>query len=72
MTARREAWSLDRFVSVSFGSMSRRGRALVARSSCLGDTLIERFGMTAEQVDALNRQVQGFRDALVAHPEVRP
>ena len=48
------------------------GRALVARSSCLGDTLIERSGMTAEQGDALNRQVQGLRDALVGHPEVRP
>jgi DNA-binding MarR family transcriptional regulator len=48
------------------------GRALVARSNCLGDTLIERSGMTAEQVDALNRQVQGLRDALVGHPEVRP
>ena len=47
------------------------GRALVARSNCLGDTLIERSGMTTEQVDALNRQVQGFRDALVGHPHVR-
>ena len=47
------------------------GRALVARSNCLGDTLIERSGMSAEQVEALNRQVQGFRDALVGHPEVR-
>lgn len=47
------------------------GRALLARSNCLGDTLIERSGMTAEQVDALNRQVQDFRDALVGHPEVR-
>jgi DNA-binding MarR family transcriptional regulator len=48
------------------------GRDLVARSHCLGDTLIERSGMTGEQVDALNRQVQRLRDALVGHPEVRP
>lgn len=40
------------------------GRALLIQSNCLGETLIERSGMTPEQVDALNRQVQALRDAL--------
>lgn len=40
------------------------GRALLAQSNCLGETLIERSGMTAEQVDVLNRQVQALRNAL--------
>jgi DNA-binding MarR family transcriptional regulator len=42
------------------------GRALLVQSNCLGETLIERSGMTPEQVDALNRQVQALRDALGA------
>lgn len=41
------------------------GRALLARSECLGQTLFQRSGMTAEQLDALNRQVQQLRGALV-------
>jgi DNA-binding MarR family transcriptional regulator len=40
------------------------GRALLIQSNCLGETLIERSGMTPEQVDALNRRVQALRDAL--------
>jgi DNA-binding MarR family transcriptional regulator len=40
------------------------GRALLVQSNCLGETLIERSGMTPEQVDALNRQVQALRGAL--------
>jgi MarR family transcriptional regulator, organic hydroperoxide resistance regulator len=40
------------------------GRALLVQSSCLGETLIDRSGMTPEQVDALNQQVQALRDAL--------
>lgn len=40
------------------------GRALLARSNCLGETLIERSGMTSKQVDALNRQIQALCDAL--------
>lgn len=48
--------------------MTDAGRALLAQSDCLGDTLIERSGLTAEQVDALNRRIQAFRDALVGEP----
>ena len=40
------------------------GWEVLQRSNCLGETLIARSGMTAEQVQALNRQVQGLRDAL--------
>lgn len=40
------------------------GRALLVQSNCLGETLIERSGMTGEQVEALNQQVQALRAAL--------
>jgi DNA-binding MarR family transcriptional regulator len=41
------------------------GRALIQESRCLGDTLIKRSGMTPEQFQSFNRQVQGFLDTLV-------
>ena len=44
--------------------MTDAGWEVLQRSNCLGETLIARSGMTAEQVQALNRQVQGLRDAL--------
>lgn len=40
------------------------GRALLTKCDCLGDALIDRSGMTAEQVEALNQEVQSLRDAL--------
>jgi DNA-binding MarR family transcriptional regulator len=40
------------------------GRTLLVQSSCLGGSLIERSGMTPDQLDDLNRQVQALRDAL--------
>lgn len=40
------------------------GRALLARSNCLGETLMQRSGMTTEQFDALNKQVRALRSAL--------
>ncbi|HEY0123295.1 MAG TPA: MarR family transcriptional regulator [Rhizobium sp.] len=40
------------------------GRSLLARSSCLGETLMQRSGMTPERLEALNHQVQVLRDAL--------
>jgi DNA-binding MarR family transcriptional regulator len=45
--------------------LTEAGRALLAESRCLGETLIERSGMSLKQIDALNRQVQALRDALV-------
>ena len=41
------------------------GRALIQESRCLGDTLVERSGMTPEQFQSFNRQVQAFLDTLV-------
>ena len=40
------------------------GRALLARSSCLGETLMARSGMTALEMGTLNRRVRALRDAL--------
>lgn len=40
------------------------GRALLVQCDCLGDTLIERSGMSAAQIEALNQQVQSLREAL--------
>lgn len=40
------------------------GRALLARSDCLGQTLISRSGMTLEELDDLNEQVRSLRAAL--------
>lgn len=44
--------------------LTRTGRALLARSSCLNEALIEYSGMTAKQIDTLNRQLQALRTAL--------
>ena len=49
-------------------SLTAAGRALLVRSSCLNDTLVERSGMTLDQMEALNRQVQALRDALRSAP----
>jgi DNA-binding MarR family transcriptional regulator len=40
------------------------GRSLLGRCNCLGETLMERSGMTAEHVEALNQQILALRDAL--------
>ncbi|WP_105384196.1 MarR family winged helix-turn-helix transcriptional regulator [Neorhizobium alkalisoli] len=44
------------------------GRTLVQKSRCLGDTLIERSGMTSAQFQSFNRQVQAFLDTLTRSP----
>jgi DNA-binding MarR family transcriptional regulator len=44
--------------------LTAAGRALSAQSGCLNDTLVVRSGMTRDQVNAINRQVQALRDAL--------
>jgi DNA-binding MarR family transcriptional regulator len=41
------------------------GRALLNRCDCLGETLVAKSAMTLDQLDALNRQVQALRAALV-------
>ncbi|WP_421736812.1 MarR family winged helix-turn-helix transcriptional regulator [Caulobacter sp.] len=40
------------------------GRATLKQSSCLGELMMERSGLTLEQLDALNRQVQALNAAM--------
>ena len=44
--------------------LTEQGRALREQCGCLGETLVSRSGMTLDQLDALNRQVQALREAL--------
>jgi DNA-binding MarR family transcriptional regulator len=46
-------------------SLTEAGRALLVQCDCLGETLVAKSAMTLEQLDALNRQVQALRAALV-------
>lgn len=61
LVTRQRSLSDERQVQVHLTS---GGRDLLVRSSCLGDTLIERSGMTRKQVDGLNRHIQALRHAL--------
>jgi DNA-binding MarR family transcriptional regulator len=40
------------------------GRALLVESNCLGETLVQRSGMTLEQFQVLNQQINTLRSAL--------
>ncbi|KQV70204.1 MarR family transcriptional regulator [Rhizobium sp. Root1220] len=44
--------------------LTASGRDLIVRAKCLGDTLLQRSGMTAGQFEALNKQVKTLREAL--------
>ncbi|MBA4791343.1 MAG: MarR family transcriptional regulator [Rhizobiales bacterium] len=46
--------------------LTPEGRALLEKSACLGQTLIQRSGLTPEGLQALNRQVQALNAALQA------
>ncbi|MEW6124269.1 MAG: MarR family transcriptional regulator [Pseudomonadota bacterium] len=46
--------------------LTQEGRALLEKSACLGQTLIQRSGLTPEGLQALNRQVQALNAALQA------
>jgi DNA-binding MarR family transcriptional regulator len=48
--------------------LTEAGRALLTQCDCLGETLVAKSAMTLEQLDALNRQVQAMRAALVENP----
>ena len=61
LVTRQRSRTDERLVQVQ---LTGAGRDLLVRSQCLGETLIERSGMTRSQVDELNRQVQALRDAL--------
>ena len=45
-------------------SLTAKGRSLNETTACLTDTLLERSGLTPEQLTGLNSQVQALRDAL--------
>ncbi|MET0309901.1 MAG: MarR family transcriptional regulator [Sphingomonas sp.] len=47
--------------------LTDQGRALQQRSVCLGEALFAAAGMPVDQLVALNRQVQAFRDALATY-----
>jgi MarR family transcriptional regulator, organic hydroperoxide resistance regulator len=61
LVERRRSEIDERQVAVT---LTAAGRALLVRSSCLNDILVERSGMARDQMEALNRQVQALRDAL--------
>lgn len=44
--------------------LTAKGRRLLEESQCLGDTLVERSKMTAEDVQGLNRRMQSFLAAV--------
>src|SRR5258705_8100151 len=45
-------------------SLTAKGFSLNEKTACLTDTLLERSGLTPEQLTGLNDQVQALRDAL--------
>ena len=45
-------------------SLTEAGRAMQARSACLGQTLFAAAGMSVERLVRLNQEVQAFRDAV--------
>lgn len=47
-------------------SLTDEGRAMKAKSGCLGDTLLESSGQTPEELGALNADVRKLRDAIYA------
>jgi MarR family transcriptional regulator, organic hydroperoxide resistance regulator len=62
LVARRRGVEDERKVEVT---MTEAGQALLDRSGCLGDLLMERSGMDGEALGALNRQVQALRAEIV-------
>lgn len=62
LVVRRRGTVDERQVQVS---LTDAGRALLNQCDCLGQTLLARSAMTLDQLDALNRQVQALRAALV-------
>lgn len=40
------------------------GRAVLARSNCLGELMMQRSGLALEQLNALNQQIQSLNAAL--------
>ena len=62
LVVRRRGTVDERQVQVS---LTDAGRALLNQCDCLGQALLAKSAMTLDQLDALNRQVQALRAALV-------
>jgi len=61
LVARRRGLEDERRVEVT---MTEAGRALLGRSGCLNDTLLERSGMAGEDLGALNQRIQALHAAI--------
>jgi DNA-binding MarR family transcriptional regulator len=48
-------------------SLTDKGRSLNEKSACLTERLLERSGLTPQQLTKLNSKVRKLRDALAAH-----
>ena len=46
-------------------AMTEAGRALLERSRCLGDLMVERSRMTGKELEALNTRVQALRSEIM-------
>jgi len=44
--------------------LTKKGRAIREQCGCLGEALLEKSGMTVEQLGKLNRKVQALRNAV--------
>lgn len=44
------------------------GRAILARSTCLGELMMERSGLSLDQLNVLNQQIQTLNAALAQEP----
>jgi MarR family transcriptional regulator, organic hydroperoxide resistance regulator len=44
--------------------LTAKGKGLRQKTRCLTDTLLERSGLTVDELTALNRKIQTLRDAL--------
>lgn len=62
LVERRRGLADERRVEVT---MTEAGRALLGRSGCLNDTLLERSGMDGADLGALNARIQALHAAIV-------
>jgi DNA-binding MarR family transcriptional regulator len=61
LVTRRRSQTDERQVRVR---LTKAGRVLLEQSSCLNETLVERSGMTPDEIGTLNRQIEALRLAL--------
>ena len=62
LVERRRGVEDERKVEVT---MTEAGRALLERSGCLGDLMLERSGMDGETLGALNQRIQALKAEIV-------